>query len=86
MYFWRLHTVNQTENKLPQNTCSVKCCQMPSHDISYGTAQMHLHTCEVNTHVCMQVNIYTSDQAKFFKSRELTRELTQPCKHLFLFK
>ena len=38
----------------------------------------------------VRVNIYMSDQAKFFDSREFTQELTQPCKHLaicmYLFK
>ena len=35
---------------------------------------------------CVQVQIYSSDQAKSFKSREFTQELTQLCKYLFLFK
>ena len=37
-------------------------------------------------HTGVQVNIYVHDQAKSFELRELTQELTQPCKHLFRFK
>ena len=52
----------------------------------YGTDQMQLHTHEVNTCVCVLVNIYASDQAKSFESSEFTQKLSQPSKHLFLFK
>ena len=31
----------------------------------------------------MRVNIYASDQAKFFELREFTQKFTQPTKHLF---
>ena len=37
-------------------------------------------------HLHVQVNIYASDQAKSFELRKFTTELTQPSKHLFLFK
>ena len=54
----------------------------------YGTAQMQLHTHEVNTCMCerifTRVNIYANDQAKSLELREFTQELTQPSKHLFL--
>ena len=46
--------------------------------------QMHLIHKLYLTLAC--ANIYASDQAKSFKSREFTRELTQPSKHFFLFK
>ena len=47
----------------------------------YGTAQMQLHTREVNTRVC--AGLFTRGIKPNFESSEFARELTQPSKHFF---